>query len=112
VALDRYDNSTSYAYSDRGFTWEYLGGEPDSNKARNNLLDIDYWSGRTTPVKLDTAVHTLLRYKLLDILAEVVGCPKHQSLKTVTQVSLAQLPKRVLEVSNTIFIFSSMSSSA
>lgn len=98
-ALDQYDETGSFEHSHRAFAWEFLGGDSDEQVTRESLLNYDYWNGRTTPAKLEFAVNVLLRYWLLNILANVLGCPQHPQHVVAPQVSLTQLPKRVQEVS-------------
>jgi hypothetical protein len=63
------------------------------------MLDLDYWDKCTTPARMDSAVHVLLRYRLLDVLAGVLGCETHPEKKVFGHLPLVNLPGRVEQVS-------------
>jgi len=96
--MDSYDQVGSYQHVDREFAWDYLrvGGEQDDS-ARQSLMDIHRWDSSTTAAKMDYAVHVLLRYKLLDVLSNVLGCEKHPLRKTQRKLNV-ELPNRVERV--------------
>jgi hypothetical protein len=92
----------SFEHSHRDFAWEYLGGAKDQSKARETILNLDHWDRVTTPNKMDFAVHVLLRYRLLDILANVLGCEIHSQKKVFAQVPHPPLPTRVDQVNDPV----------
>lgn len=104
-ALDRFDKDHAFVHQDRDFVWEYLGGTitDKDEDTRSTMMDMNYWEKCTTPTKMDSAVHVLLRYKLLDILSGVLDLEKHPSRVQVPQVALPMLPTRVQQV-NPAFI--------
>ena len=100
-ALDDFDKEHAFEHQDRDFVWEYLGGgigeKPED--ARSTMMDLHYWEKSTTPAKMDSAVHVLLRYKLLDILSGVLDLEKHPNRVIIPQVVLGgQLPTRLQQV--------------
>jgi hypothetical protein len=98
-ALDVFDKWGSFEHRDRDFVWEYLGGPNIVTDPRMTVLNLPYWDKCTTPARMDVAVHVLLRYRLLDILADVLGCEKHPEKKLFAQLPLPSLPNRVESVS-------------
>lgn len=48
---------------------------------------------------MDSAVHVLLRYKLLDILSGVLDVATHPARQTISQVPMTNLPTKVQHVS-------------
>lgn len=100
-AMDSYDREGSFQHADREFAWDYLRVGGEDNSARESLLDIHRWDSATSAAKMDFAVHVLLRYRLLDVVSNVLGCEKHPLRKTYSKVNV-ELPTRVEQVS---FIF-------
>lgn len=94
-----YDRHGSWEHVHRDFAWEYLGGgDNGDNTARDLILDSDHWDHCTTPPRIDFAVQVLLKYKLLDILANVLGCAPHPGRKIYGQVPYPKLPNRMEKV--------------
>src|ERR1700675_3793713 len=91
-ALDKYDHGASFEHKDRDFTWEYLGGMMSQEDARSAVLDVDHWEGYTTPSRMDFATHVLIRYRLLDILANVLGCDKHPERRICPKIPPPRMP--------------------
>ena len=97
-----YDRHGSWEHVHHDFAWEYLGGgHNDVNTAHDMILDSEHWDHCTTPPKIDFAVQVLLKYKLLDILANVLGCEAHPERKIYGQVPYPKLPNRMEKVSYT-----------
>lgn len=96
--MDSYDQVGSFQHVDREFAWDYLrvGGDEDDS-ARDSLLDIHRWDSSTTAAKMDFAIHVLLRYRFMDVVANVLGCDKHPLRKIQTKVHV-ELPTRVEQV--------------
>jgi hypothetical protein len=61
-------------------------------------MDVDHWQGCTSAPKLDFAVQVLLRYKLMDILANVLDCQRHPNRRVTPQSALPHLPQRMEQV--------------
>ena len=98
-ALDSFDKDHAFQHRDRDFIWEYLGC-PEGNAGRDvrsNMLNLEHWE-LSTPSRMESAIHVLLRYKLLDILSGVLGIDTHPGKQTVSQVSMPHLPARVHKV--------------
>ena len=94
------DKVHAFKHHDRDFVWEYLGGailNPDED-ARLTMMDMDHWEKITTPMKMDSAINVLLRYKLLDILSGVMDPGQHPNRVIIPQVALSELPTRVQQV--------------
>jgi hypothetical protein len=63
------------------------------------MMDSDYWGHCTTPAKLDFGVQVLLRYRLLDILANVLDVPAHADRRNTPQVTHPRLHQRIEQAS-------------
>jgi len=101
-ALDDYDARDSYRKEDRQFAWEYLGGRKGKTQARSTIMDLDQWS-LSQVAQIDSVAHGLMRYRLIDILANVLDCEKNQNRKSFCAVQHPTLPPRVEGVSAVIY---------
>jgi hypothetical protein len=98
AALDDYDKDASYSHSDSWFVWKSLSGAtPDSTlpEVRRSLLS---WSKSPINKKLSRVAHVVFRYRLLDILANVLGLPSHPDLGTIPMVRPPPLTGKLQEV--------------
>ena len=65
------------------------------------MLNLDHWDN-STPATMESAVHVLLRYKLLDILSGVLEIETHPDKHTMSQVPMSNLPHKVQQVCTSI----------
>ena len=65
------------------------------------MLNLDHWDN-STPATMESAVHVLLRYKLLDILSGVLEIETHPDKHTMSQVLMSNLPHKVQQVCTSI----------
>jgi hypothetical protein len=65
------------------------------------MLNLDHWDN-STPATMESAVHVLLRYKLLDILSGVLEIETHPDKQTISQVPMSNLPHKVQQVCTSI----------
>jgi hypothetical protein len=100
-ALDEYDERDSYLQEDRQFAWEYLGGKKGKTEARSNIMDLDQWN-KSQLSQIDSVAHGLMRYRLIDILANVLDCRKNKDRKSFATAPHPNLPTRVESVSAVI----------
>ena len=102
-ALDDFDKVHSFEHHHRDFIWEYLGCQLGNQNvdARSNMLNLDHWENSTLAT-MESAVHVLLRYKLLDILSGVLDVETHPGRHTIPQVPIPNLPLRVQQVYTSI----------
>jgi hypothetical protein len=94
--LDAHDNRDSSKRSD--VAWRHLRVCENDDMIRRSLMDI-----QSLPVSSDlhsAAIHSLFRYKLLDILSDVLGSEKHPDRKIQAQMAVSSLPTRVEKVSH------------
>lgn len=85
TALDKFDEVAHFDEADQTSVWKCLGvteSLPSGSTqvdARQSILSCEHWKRlKATPRKVDSAVHAIFRYRLLDILALVLGCPRHE----------------------------------
>ena len=98
--LDAFDNEEAFICNKWMFVWEYFGGStgiPGNSDARTAILDLAHWKSVSTK-PLNFAVHVLLRYQLLDIMANVLGAPRHGCLSVAGKLPSPNLPDRLLKV--------------
>lgn len=102
-ALDNFDKVQSFEHHHRDFIWEFLGCQRGNHSvdARSTMLNLDHWDN-STPATMESAVHVLLRYKLLDILSGVLEIETHPARQTISQVPMSNLPGRVQQVCTSI----------
>ena len=104
-ALDQYDMNGAFKHIHRDFAWEYLSGSQRHVDARQSLLDLQHWAMCTSDHKMDFAVQSLLRYKLIDILANILGVMPHPERQMSPQVPMHSLPKKVEKLRNPLLCF-------
>src|ERR1700677_2231872 len=98
--LDAFDNEEAFVCDEQMFVWEYFGGStgiPRNSDTRTAILDLAHWKCASTK-PLNFAVHVLLRYQLMDIMANVLGAPRHGCLSVAGKLPSPNLPDHLLKV--------------
>jgi hypothetical protein len=66
--------------------------------ARTSVLEVEFWK-QATSTEMDAASQVVARYRLLDILAQLLGVPSHYRLQDVEYVDVpGKVPKPFVDV--------------
>ena len=87
------------------FLWDYLGGShtQQSGDPRHQLFDVNYWSKMSGGVrKLDYVAQYIMRYRVLDILVDVMGAGRHTNVSTVPRISLPVSTTRIDKIQSSL----------
>jgi hypothetical protein len=95
--MDKYDEE-SLNHKDHDFAWDFLGGNRAKEEAHSTILDLTRWEHKNAS-QVDLTSHMLMRYRLIDIIANVLDCEKHPNLHSFPPKEHPVLPPRVERVS-------------
>ena len=93
-AVDDFDNNLSFHHKDHDLYHQYFNGDwsvhsdPADDGSRKDVF------------KVKKIFNILFRYCLLDILANVIGVPRHPSLQVIEKRPMMAMPQRLKDVSH------------
>jgi hypothetical protein len=95
AAIDEFDTFSYFKLRDRGLLWYYFRGGDDTIQHTSSLSHL-----RNENVqKVKKFSHIMFRYRLLDILANLLEVPRHKSLAIIERQPLGNIPARLKDVS-------------
>lgn len=89
--MDIYDKTGYFQHPHCAFVWQYLCGNNDDSDfdARDSVTSVGFWKRATAP-EMDAVCQVVSRYRLLDILAELLKTRSHYRLHSMDRVPLVK----------------------